>query len=103
MAAARATAPAGDSSARRGTASASAGDLLLDAGLTALLAGISWAVLGWLSAGPAGPGRLAHVGPSAWQLGSAVVVEVGLGACLAVGLGLGLRKVRSWQELAQGD
>jgi Family of unknown function (DUF6350) len=61
---------------------------LLDAALTGALAGVCWTVLGWLSSGPAGPGRLAQLGPSAWQLGLAVMVEVGAGALLAVGAGL---------------
>jgi hypothetical protein len=65
--------------------------LLIETGLTALLAGACWAVLGWLSAGPAGPGRLAQIGPSAWKLGLAVVVEVGLGAGLVVAAGLIVR------------
>lgn len=65
--------------------------LLIETGLTALLAGFCWAILGWLSAGPAGPGRLAQIGPSSWQLGLATVVEVGLGAGLVVGAGLIVR------------
>ena len=60
---------------------------LRDCGFTALLAGVSWALLGWLSGGPAGPGRLSRFGPSPWQLGLAVAVEIGLGAALAVGAG----------------
>jgi hypothetical protein len=47
--------------------------------------------VGWLSGGPAGPGRLAEIGPSAWQLGLATAVEVGLGALLVVGIGLVVR------------
>ena len=34
----------------------------------------------WLSGGPVGGGRLAAVGPSPWQAGAAVAVEVGLAA-----------------------
>jgi hypothetical protein len=63
-------------------------ELLRDAGLTALLVGTAWALLGWLAGGPAGPGRLATLGPSPWQLGAAATLEVGVGAALAVGLGL---------------
>jgi Family of unknown function (DUF6350) len=61
---------------------------LQDAATTALLAGGVWAVLGWLSGGPAGPGRLAQLGPSPWRLGLAVAAEVGAGALLSVGAGL---------------
>jgi hypothetical protein len=35
-------------------------------------------LLAWLSAGPLGPGRMARLGPSAWQVGLAAAVEVGL-------------------------
>jgi uncharacterized protein DUF6350 len=62
--------------------------LLIETGLTALLTGLAWTVLGWLSSGPAGPGRLSHLGPVAWQLGLATMVEVGIGALLVVGVGL---------------
>jgi hypothetical protein len=66
---------------------------LIDAGLTGVLAGICWSVLGWLSSGPVGPGRLAELGPSGWQLGLATMVEVGAGALLAVGIGLVARSI----------
>jgi Family of unknown function (DUF6350) len=65
--------------------------VLQDAGLTALLAGAGWALLGWLSGGPAGPGRLAQFGPNWWQLGLAIGAEVALGALFAVGVGLAVR------------
>lgn len=42
------------------------------------LAGVAMAVLSWLADGPAGPGRFATVGPSAWQVGLAAAAEIGL-------------------------
>ena len=65
--------------------------LLLETGLTAVLAGVSWTVLAWLSAGPAGPGRLAQMGPSCWQVGLATALEVGVGAGLVIAVGLTVR------------
>jgi hypothetical protein len=67
--------------------------VLADAGLTSLLAGAGWAVLGWLSSGPAGPGRLATFGPVGWLVGGAVLVEVAVGGLLAIGLGLAVRSI----------
>lgn len=46
-------------------------------------AGAALAVLAWLSGGPVGGGRLVQVGPSPWQVGLAVLVEVGVGAAAA--------------------
>jgi hypothetical protein len=59
-----------------------------DAALYGLLAGASagagLAALAALSGGPAGPGRMATIGPSAWQVGLAAALELGLaGACAA--------------------
>jgi hypothetical protein len=51
--------------------------------LTGVTAGLMLAVLAALSGGPAGPGRLATVGPSAWQVGLAAVLELGVTAALA--------------------
>lgn len=65
--------------------------LLRETALTVSLVGGAWAVLGWLSAGPAGPGRLAEMGPSFWRLGLATAAEVGVGALLIVSLGLVVR------------
>jgi hypothetical protein len=79
---------------RTGRAASSDGtvrSLLIETGLTAVLTGVFWLVLGWMSAGPAGPGRLAQMGPSSWQLGLAAGVEVGIGAALVVGGGLLVR------------
>ena len=67
--------------------------LLIETGLTAVLTGTAWLVLSWLSGGPGGPGRLAHLGPSAWSVGLATMVEVGLGAFVVVGVGLAARLV----------
>ncbi len=58
--------------------------LLADCGWAALLSGLIWTVLGWLSGGPAGPGALAAMGPVSWRLGLAMMAEVGAGAVLAV-------------------
>jgi hypothetical protein len=77
----------------------SAADVLLIAALTGLLSGIAWAILGWLSGGPAGPGRLATMGPSAWQLGLVVAAEVGVGALITVGVGLATRMVAPAPEV----
>jgi len=50
----------------------------------ALLAGVALAVLAWLSGGPAGPGRLAEIGPLPWLTGLAFAAEVAAGAALAL-------------------
>jgi hypothetical protein len=46
------------------------------------LTGGALAVLAALSGGPAGPGRLATVGPSAWQVGVAAALEIGVAAAV---------------------
>jgi len=56
--------------------------------------GLLMGVLAWLSAGPLGPGRMAHIGPSAWRVGIAVLLEVGLPAAATTWL-LGWRMLRS--------
>ncbi len=66
-------------------------DLLADTGRAALLMGALWALLGWLSAGPAGPGTLARVGPVTWLLGLSMLGETGVAAVLAVGVLLTIR------------
>jgi hypothetical protein len=50
----------------------------------AVLAGLGMTVLAWLSGGPAGPGRLADVGPVPWLTGFAFAIEVAAGAALAL-------------------
>jgi hypothetical protein len=49
--------------------------------------GIGLAALAAFAGGPAGPGRLSAVGPSPWQLGLAVAVEVAIVAMLTVLVG----------------
>jgi hypothetical protein len=46
-------------------------------------AGAAMALLAWLSGGPLGGGRLSEVGPSWWQVGLAVTLEVGVAAAAA--------------------
>jgi len=53
---------------------------VLDALVAAALAASMLAVLALASAGSAGPGRLADVGPSAWRVGLALLLEIGAGA-----------------------
>lgn len=53
-----------------------------DVALLGALSGVSAGVLAWLSAGPAGPGRLGEVGPSPLPVAAAVAVEVATGAAL---------------------
>jgi Family of unknown function (DUF6350) len=48
--------------------------------------GVVIAVLAAFSGGPLGSGRLAAVGPSAWQAGVISVLEVGVAAAIAAGL-----------------
>jgi hypothetical protein len=48
----------------------------------------------WLSAGSLGPGRMAQLGPSAWQVGLAAAVEIGVVAAVASWL-LGWRQSRA--------
>ncbi len=55
-------------------------DVVLDALLAALLAAGLLTVLVLLSAGSAGPGLLADVGPSAWRVGLALLGELASGA-----------------------
>jgi hypothetical protein len=54
-------------------------DLLLTGAVSAL----GWTAAGWLSGGPAGPGRLAEVGPTPWLTGPALGLETLVGALLA--------------------
>jgi len=48
--------------------------------LVGVLAAAAMAALAYVSGGPLGEGRLADVGPSPWQLGLAVLLEVGIPA-----------------------
>ena len=58
------------------------------------VAGLAMGAFGWLSAGALGPGRMAHLGPTAWQVGLAVGLEVGVLAAASSWL-LGWRRHRS--------
>lgn len=57
-----------------------------DVALTGLVTGGLAAVLAWVASGPAGPGRLAEVGPQGWAVGAAVGVEVAVGCAVALGV-----------------
>lgn len=54
-----------------------------EAALVGPAAGAVAALLGWWSGGPVGGARLSELGPSPWQLGLAVAVEVAVGAAAA--------------------
>jgi hypothetical protein len=56
---------------------------VLDALVAAALAASVLTVLVLASSGSAGPGRLSDVGPSAWRVGLALLVELGAGAAAA--------------------
>ena len=58
-------------------------DAALGGFATGALAGATLGLLTTLAGGPAGPGRMATVGPSAWQVGIAAALEMGLAAALA--------------------
>jgi hypothetical protein len=76
---ARRTAPApGESEGTAGTRSA-----VLDALAAAALTAAALTVLALASSGSAGPGRLSLVGPSAWRVGLALLLELGAGAAVA--------------------
>jgi hypothetical protein len=57
-----------------------------EAALAGPCAGLVAGLAGWLSGGPAGGARLTDVGPSPWQLGLAVAVEVAVGAAVYAGV-----------------
>jgi hypothetical protein len=58
-------------------------DAALSGFATGAAAGVALGLLATLAGGPAGPGRLATVGPSAWQVGLAAAVELGVAAAIA--------------------
>jgi hypothetical protein len=70
--------------------------MLLDAAVLTVLHGLGWAALAWLSGGPAGPGRLADVGPSVWRTALALAGETGAGALLVIGTGLLMTRLAAW-------
>jgi len=57
---------------------------LIDVVAVAAGSGLAFALLAWLGAGPAGPGRLAQVGPVPHLVGAAVAIQVLVGAALLV-------------------
>jgi hypothetical protein len=54
-----------------------------EAALVGPCAGAAAALVGWLSGGPVGGGRLTDVGPSPWRLGLVLSLEVAVGAAAA--------------------
>ncbi len=70
--------------------------LAVGAGMGAT-AGLVLGGLAWASAGAAGPGRLAVVGPDPWQVGLFAAIEVGASAVLGL-LTLAVRPGRSRRE-----
>jgi hypothetical protein len=50
------------------------------------VAGILLGLLAAVSGGPLGDGRLAAVGPSAWQVGLVSALEIGVGAAVTAGV-----------------
>jgi hypothetical protein len=76
------------------SAGARAGWSALTGLLAAVVAGLAMGSLAWLSAGSAGPGRLAVVGPDAVAVGLWMLVETLLGATLGL-LAAGVRVPRT--------
>ncbi len=66
--------------------SGAAGRAALEASAVGPCAGVVTALLCLVSGGPLGAGRLAAVGPSPWQVGLAVLVEVGTSAAAAAAI-----------------
>jgi hypothetical protein len=56
---------------------------VLDALVAAALTASALTLLALASSGSAGPGRLSLVGPSAWRVGLALLLELGVGAAAA--------------------
>ncbi len=54
-----------------------------EAALVGPVAGVVVGLACWASGGPLGGGRLVEVGPSAWQVGLAVTLELGVAAAVA--------------------
>ena len=72
-------------------------ELLRDAAVAGVLAGAAGWALAALAAGAAGPGRMAEVGPSGWQVGLALAAEV------AVGCAAGMAATRQWPGSGTGE
>jgi hypothetical protein len=69
----------------------------LDAAGSGLLTGTALGLLSWWSSGPAGPGPMAHLGPSWWPVGRSCAVEVAAGAVAYVLLQRGMpRLIRAY-------
>ncbi len=67
------------------------------AGVTGLVAGGLFAALAALAGGQVGDGRLSAVGPSTWQVGAAVAVEI---TVIAMAAALAIRRRRRRREAA---
>ena len=66
----------------------------LTAGLVGALVAVAVAGLAWLSAGPAGPGRMATTGPDWWAVGPAAGLEVAAAAAVTLAALAALRHRR---------
>jgi len=66
----------------------------LTAGLVGALVAAAVAGLAWLSAGPAGPGRMATTGPDWWAVGPAAGLEVAAAAAVTLAALAALRRHR---------
>jgi hypothetical protein len=64
------------------------------AGLVGGLAAVAVAGLAWLSAGPAGPGRMATTGPDWWSVGPVAGLEVAAAAAVTLAALAALRHHR---------
>ena len=68
----------------------------------ALTAGVVLGLLAWWSGGAAGPGRLAEVGPAAWEVAAIAAMTVGIGA-VAGGYATRVRARRGEESIAASD
>jgi hypothetical protein len=69
-------------------------------------AGAVLGVLAAFSGGPLGDGRLAAVGPSAWQVGAVAALEIGIASAVTAGIANWLRlggRVPGWSHPGAGD
>ncbi|MEP6481162.1 MAG: DUF6350 family protein [Rhodoglobus sp.] len=61
------------------------GGLVVVAGIgVGVVGGVILGLLAWFSAGAAGPGRLADVGPNPWSVGLAAALELGVSAVIGL-------------------
>jgi hypothetical protein len=70
--------------------------LPVDAAAVAVLSGLAMTVLAWLSAGPAGPGRLARTGPQAVPVGLWFAAEIAVGLVLVLLVLRGVPALYRW-------